>query len=151
MHKVRLTVGGDKLTFDGLVSVPTSDLKTSKIHWNSVILNLGVKYIMVNVKNFYLKKPTAEHEYYKIDFSLILQDVIYKYNLIDRKINSFLYVRVDKGMHGIFQAGIITHTALKEYLLLIVYKPTPITSEFWLQNKNVIMFTIFVGNFGIRH
>ena len=36
-HRLLLTVGGDKLTYDGPVSTPTIYLTTSKIHWNSVL------------------------------------------------------------------------------------------------------------------
>ena len=35
---------------------------------------------------------------------------------MEKKINSFIYVRVDKGMYGLVQSGIISHTALKEHL-----------------------------------
>ena len=73
MHRVRLTVGGDKLTFDGPVSTPTSDLTTSKMHWNSVILTPGSKYLVVDVKNFYLNNAMAKYEYYNISLSLIPQ------------------------------------------------------------------------------
>ena len=34
-HRVRLAVGGDKLSYEGPVSTPTSDLTTSKLHWNN--------------------------------------------------------------------------------------------------------------------
>ena len=36
----------------------------------------------------------VKHEYYNISLSLISQDVIDEYNLIDNQINKFLYVRV---------------------------------------------------------
>ena len=36
-HRVRLTVGGDKLSYEGPVSTTTEDLTTAKIHWNSVL------------------------------------------------------------------------------------------------------------------
>ena len=62
MHIVRLTVGGDKRTFDGPVSTPTSDLMTSKLHWNSIISNPDAKYLVVDVKNFYLNNPISKRE-----------------------------------------------------------------------------------------
>ena len=51
-HRVRLTGGGDKLTFDGPISTPTSDLTTYKLHWNNMVSSPGAKYLVVNVKNF---------------------------------------------------------------------------------------------------
>ena len=106
-------MGGYKFTFDGPFSTPTSYLTTSKIHWNSAILAPGTKYLVVEVKNFYLKNPMYKHEYYKIALILIPQDTISNYNLMYKKINGFLYVRVEKGMYGLVHAGIISHTALK--------------------------------------
>ena len=108
--------GRKKITFDVPLSTPIYDLTTSKLHWNIAISNPGNKYLVVGVNNFYLSNPMSEHEYYKITLSLILQDVINKYNLMDKQINGFIYVRVEKVIHGLVQAGIIAHTALKEHL-----------------------------------
>ena len=113
MNRVGLTFEGDKFIFDETVSTPTFNLMTSKLHWNSVIATPGTKYLVVYVKNFYLNNLIPEHKYYKITLILIPQDVIDKYNLMDKQINVFLYIQVDKGMYGLFQVGIITHTLLK--------------------------------------
>ena len=68
-----------------------------------------------------------KHKYYNIALKLIPQEVINTYNLVDKKINIFLRVKVEKGMYGIVQAGIIPHTALKEHLCPFGYKPVQIT------------------------
>ena len=78
---MQLKVGGDKLTFDRPVSTPTSELTTSKQHCNSIILTPVTKYLVVNIKNFYLNNPMSKYEYYKIALSLILQYIIDKYDL----------------------------------------------------------------------
>ena len=93
----------------------------------------------------------AKHEYYKISINLIPQEVIDEYNLMDKQINCFLYVRVEKGMYGLVQAVIIAHTALKEHLQPFGYEPAPITPGLWRQNKNGINFTLVVDNFGIKY
>ena len=54
----------------------------------------GAKYLVVDVKNFYLNNLMLKQEYYKIYIILIPQEVIYGYNLMYKQINSFLYVRV---------------------------------------------------------
>ena len=120
-------MGVDRLTFDGPVSTQTSDLTTSKLHWNSVISTPGSRYLVVDVNNFYLNNIITNHEYYKITISLIPQEFIDEYNLMGKQINGFLYVRVERGMYGPFQAGIISHTALKEHLLTFGYEPATIT------------------------
>ena len=150
-HRVRLTVGREKITFDGLVSTPTSDLTTPKLHWNIVILTSGSKYLVVDVRNFYLNNAMSKHEYYKIAISLIPQDVIGEYNLKDKQINGFLYVSTENGTYGIFQAGIIEHTDLKEHLQPFRYESAPITPGLWPHNKNGTNFTLVVDKFWIKY
>ena len=111
----------------------------------------GVKYLVVDVKRFYLNNAMAKHEYYKIDLSIILQYIINKYNLMENETNSFLYVRLDKGMYGLVQSVIITHLDLREHLQPFGYEPAPITPGLWSHNKNGINFTLVVYNFGIRY
>ena len=147
---MRLTAGGDIITFDGPVSTPTSNLATSKLHWNSVISTPGSRYLVVDAKHFYLNNVMSKHEFYKISISLIPQAVIDEYDLMDKQINGFLYVRLEKVMYGIVQAGIIAHTALKRHLQPFGYEPAPITPGLWRHNKNGITFTLVVDNFGIK-
>ena len=64
------------------------------MHWNIVISTPGSKYLVVDVKNFYLKNIMAKHEYYNISISLIPQEFIDEYNLMEKKINGFIYVKV---------------------------------------------------------
>ena len=70
-YRVRLTVGGDRLTFNIPVSTPRSNITTSKLHWNSVILNPGSRYLVVDVNKFYLNNIMANHESFNIAISLI--------------------------------------------------------------------------------
>ena len=93
----------------------------------------------------------AKHEFYKIAISLILKEVIDEYELMKNQINGFLYVRVEKGMYGIVQAGIIAHTALKEHLQPFGYEPAPITPWLCRHNKNGLTSTLVVDYFGIKY
>ena len=54
-----------------------------------------------------------KHKYCKIALILIPQNIIDNYNLTDKQINSFIYVRAEKGMYGLVQDIIIPHTSLK--------------------------------------
>ena len=65
-HRVRIEVGGDKLTQDGPVSTPTADLTTDKIHWNSVLSTPDRKYLIIDVKNLYLNNSIKKYGYYNI-------------------------------------------------------------------------------------
>ena len=60
-----LTVGGEELTYNELVSAPTADVTTVKIHWNIFLFTLDGKYLTVDVKNVYLKNPMKKSKYNK--------------------------------------------------------------------------------------
>ena len=66
-------MGGEKLFNDGPVSTPTADLNTAKIHWNSFLSTIDGKYLIVDVKNFYLKHSMNKAEYYMIAIKINTQ------------------------------------------------------------------------------
>jgi hypothetical protein len=53
-HRVCLAVGGNLIQYSGDVSTRSADLTTSKCLWNSTISTEGVRYMCLDVKNFYL-------------------------------------------------------------------------------------------------
>jgi hypothetical protein len=59
-NRVRITVGGNLITYPGEVTTRTADMVTSKVLWNSVLSTPGTKYCCADVKNFYLETP-MEH------------------------------------------------------------------------------------------
>ena len=67
------------------------------------------------------------NEYYNITTSLIPQNVINKYNIMEKKVGEFLYERVEKGIYRLVQYRIISHKALKKHLLPFIYASAPIT------------------------
>ena len=52
-------------------------------------------------------------------------------------------------MYGLVQADIIFHTSLKENVRPYGYEPAPITPGICSHNKNIIIFTLVVCDFGI--
>jgi hypothetical protein len=66
VHRVRLTVGGNLIKYDGDVSTRSADLTTSKCLWNSVISTTGAKYMCLDVNNFYLGTPMEHFEYLRV-------------------------------------------------------------------------------------
>jgi hypothetical protein len=55
--RTRLTVGGDQIEYPGDKSTRTAGLTTSKILINSVISTMGAKFLVIDIKNFYLNTP----------------------------------------------------------------------------------------------
>ena len=75
---VQIPVGGYKLTFDGPVSTPASDIITLKIYWDSLLSTPGSKNLVANVKNFYLNNLMSKNEFYKIPIRLITPEITNK-------------------------------------------------------------------------
>jgi hypothetical protein len=49
-HRVRLTVGGDRINYPGETATKNADLATSKCLWNSTISTPGARYMCADVK-----------------------------------------------------------------------------------------------------
>jgi hypothetical protein len=49
-YRIRITAGGNLLTYNGNISTRTADLSTSKLLWNSVLSTDGTKYMYLNIK-----------------------------------------------------------------------------------------------------
>ena len=56
-RRIRITVGGDRIEYDGNVSTQTADLTTVKTHLNSVISTPNGRYMTGDLKDFYLGTP----------------------------------------------------------------------------------------------
>jgi hypothetical protein len=56
-ERTRLTVGGDQIEYPGDKSTRTAGLTTAKILINSVISTLGAKFLVIDIKKFYLNTP----------------------------------------------------------------------------------------------
>ena len=75
MHRVRLTVGGDKLVFDGDTATQCASITTAKVLINSVISTKGARFGVINIKNIYYGTPMDEYEYMRIRYSEIPQEI----------------------------------------------------------------------------
>jgi hypothetical protein len=59
-ERTRLAVGGDQLEYPGDKSTRTAGLTTAKILINSVISTLGAKFLVIDIKIFYLNTPSDD-------------------------------------------------------------------------------------------
>jgi hypothetical protein len=59
-ERTRLTVGGGQIEFPGDNSTRTAGLTTAKKIINSVISTLGAKFLVIDIKNFYLNTPSDD-------------------------------------------------------------------------------------------
>ena len=99
-----LTVVGTYIDYQRDKAVPTTDLTTAKLLFNSVISIPGATFHGGDLKNFYLNTPMDRPEYMRLKFDLIPEEIVDKYNLREYKEDGWVYVRIDLGMYGLPQA-----------------------------------------------
>ena len=56
-HRVRITVGGDKLSYDGPTSTQCASLITTKIRLNSMVSTIVALFMCVDIHDFYYYNP----------------------------------------------------------------------------------------------
>jgi hypothetical protein len=85
---------------------------------------LGAKFLVIDIKNFFLNTPLGRFEYMVINLSSIPQETIDKYDLIELAQDGNVYIEIQKGMFGLPQAGILTNELLQRNLANDGYQPT---------------------------
>ena len=82
-HRVRFTVGGDRIDYKGNVSTPAAELPSVKIIANSIISTPKARGLCADLKDFYLGSPMHRYEYMRIAIKDIPADIIEQYNLME--------------------------------------------------------------------
>eukprot|EP00804_Cyclotella_cryptica_P027157 CCRYP_016091-RA/>CCRYP_016091-RA protein AED:0.31 eAED:0.28 QI:0/0/0/1/1/1/2/0/527 len=151
-YRIRLTVGGNRITYPGDCGTPTADMLTANVLFNSVISTKGASFMTIDIKDFDLNTPMVRPEYMRFKLSDIPDHIIALYKL-DKlaTANEFVYVLIQKGMYGLPQAGIIAQQLLKKRLAIKGYQQSAITPGFWKHNWCPISFTLCVDDFGVKY
>jgi hypothetical protein len=129
-HRCRITVGGDRIDYPGEVSTKTAGLTTIKLLLNSVVSKPTANFMTADVKKFYLNTPLERPEYMRIPVKLIPREIIDDSNLIPLIHKDYIYVKINKGMYGLPQAGLLANKLLARRLANYGYfqtKHTPVT------------------------
>ena len=131
---------------------PTADLLTVKLLLNSVISTPGAKFMTLDLKDFYLNTPMERPEFLRMKIDHFPQDVIDHYNL-KNMVNDkgYLLVRVEKGMYGLPQAGIIAQQLLEKRLQAEGYHQSATTPGYWKHEWRPVSFSLVVDDFGVKY
>ena len=120
-------------------------------HANSIILTPGARYIMVDIKDFYLNTPMKKPEYMRLKITDIPDKIIEQYNLCELVDNDrYVYCKLSKGMYRLPQAGIIAQELLAERLAKYGYHQLKIIPGFWTHEIRPTTFTLVVDDFAIK-
>jgi hypothetical protein len=150
-HRVRMTVGGDRIEYPGEVATKTADITVTKAILNSVCSTKAALYMNMDIKNYYLGTPLERYEYVRIPVSVVLDKIMDEYNLHALVHNGYLYVEVRKGMYGLPQAGLLDNVLLAKRLTKHGYSPVPHTHGLWTQKWRPIIFSLVVDNFRVMY
>ncbi len=148
----RLVAGGDRVHYPGNAGTLTANLITVKLLINSIISTTGAKFMMTDIKDFYLNTPMARYEYMRLKLSDMPDDVIEHYNLqAITTADGFVYCKIWKGMYGLPQAGIIAQQLLETRLAAHGYHQSTTTPGLWRHDTRPICFTLVVNGFRVKY
>jgi hypothetical protein len=144
--------GGNRVHYPGDAGTPTANLPTVKLLLNSIISTPNAKFMTMDIKNFYLNTPMAWYEYMQLRIADMPEDVIAHYKLTDIAThNGYIYCKIQKGMYGLPQAGIIAQQLLEKCLKVHGYRQSTITPGLWKHDTRPISFYLVVDNFGVKY
>ena len=147
-HRVRITVGGDRLSYPDDASSPATNILETKVLLNSVISDShkGARFMTADVKDFFLNSPMKRPEYMKTSYKHFPSDIRRKYKL-DSKVtpSGHIYIRIKKGMYGLKQAAILAYQRLKQTLATAGFFSVLGTVGLWRHDNKPIHFCLCVN------
>jgi hypothetical protein len=150
-HRVRLTIGGDRLDYSGDTATSIADITTFKILINSTFSTQEAKLMMMDVKHYYLGTPLPINEYMRLPISILPLDIIEKYDLNCLAFNGWVYMEIRKGMHGFKQTGLLANQLLQKRLKPFGYYPARHTPGLWSHNTKPTAFSLVVDDFAVKY
>lgn len=151
-NRTRVTVGGNLIDYPGDVSTRTADLTTVKCLANSIISTKNGKAMACDLKNYYLGTIMKRHEFAKVHISLIPPEIVIKYKLLElQDSKGYIYIRIEKGMYGLPQAGILANQQLARKLARHGYYQTRHTPGLWKHINRPVQFVLVVDDFLVQY
>jgi hypothetical protein len=150
-HRVRLTVGGDKLDYSGETAISTADITTLKILINNTVSTKDAKMMVMDIKNYYLGTPSPMYEYMFLPIYILPDKIIEKYHLKCLAVDGWVYLEIRKGMYGLKQAGLLANQLLQKRLKPFGYHPARHTPGLWLHNTKPTAFSLVVDDFSVKY
>jgi hypothetical protein len=99
----------------------------------------------------YLATPLDRYEYMRMPFDIIPDEFKKLYNLTTKNKNGSVYMKIEKGMYGLPQAGILANKLLRKRLAPHGYYEMPHTPGLWKHIHRQIQFTLVVDDFGVKY
>ena len=105
-HRIRITVGGSKISVDYDIGTPPADLSTAKILINSTLSTWGAWWAGFDLINMYLNTNLKYYENLQVHTSKIPEELIQEYKLQQFVTpDGWVFFKIRKGMYSLPQAG----------------------------------------------
>ncbi len=153
-YRIRIVVGGDRLSYDDDAGSPATDLLETKILLNSVISDAdkGARFMSADLKDHFLASPMERPEYMKIPLSRFPEDIIEQYDLRNKVCkDGYIWIKIKRGMYGLKQAAILAYDHLVNLLEPYGYYPEPHCVGIWSHKTRRTKFCLCVDDFGIKY
>ena len=153
-YRVRITVDGNRLSYDDNAGSPAANLLETKVLLNSTISDAeqGSRFMTADIKDYFLATPMAKAEYMKVKYKHIPEDIRQQYNLSEEVAkDDYVYIKIKRGMYGLKQAAILAYDNLQNSLRSFGYKPVFSTVGIWQHISRATTFCLCVDNFGIKY
>ena len=126
VYRIRITVGGDRLSYHEDAGSPAANLLETKIILNSTISDAhkGARFMTADIKDHFLATPMRDPEYMRVKIKYFPPDIIQRYHLNEKVTNTgWVYIKIKKGMPGLKQAALLAYEHLKNSLAPYGYYP----------------------------
>ncbi len=96
--------------------------------------------------------PIARPKFMHMKIKALPTKIIKLYKLNNKATSDgFIYIKIQKGMYGLPQAGILAQELLEKCLNKHGYRQSPLTPGLWQHDFRPISFTMSVDDFGIKY
>jgi hypothetical protein len=103
-HRIRLTVGGNRLDYNGDTATSTADITTFKILINRTLSTKDAKNDD-GYQKLQLRYAFAKDEFMLLPISILPEEI----HLTRLAVDGWVYLEIRKGMYGLKQAGILAN------------------------------------------
>ncbi len=124
----------------------------STLHWrNSILSTQQAKYICLDLKNLYLSVPLDRYKYMRIPISMFPAWIVAQYDLLHKVVIGYIYLKMQRAVLGLPQAGILANKLLCKQLAPPGYYGCKQTPGLWKHVAWPILFTLVGDNFGMKY
>jgi hypothetical protein len=149
-ERVRLTVGGDRLDYSGDVATSTADITTFKMLMNITLSTDDAAVMMMDIKKYFLGTPLPRYEYMRMLLSRFPEEIVEKYNIKALAVDSWVYIKIRKGMYGLKQTGLLANQLLQKSLAPFGYYFARHTPGLCLHKSRPIAFSLILDDFAVN-